>query len=245
MTETELKLEYKECEPKQDGIAVIIAAAGSSSRMSGLNKQFIKIGGIPVIARTMLCFERCDSVSKIIIAAREDDIPEIQLLADRYMISKLTDIVSGGSCRQDSVKKAFSVLDSKDKKVLIHDGARPLVSDSVIKSVVSSLEKYDAVTCAVKVKDTVKRIDSDGFAVETPNRESLVAVQTPQGVDVEKYRAAMQKAGDLSLFTDDMSIMEQAGYSVMTVNGSYQNIKITTREDLAAAEAFIAGNDEE
>ena len=126
--------------------------------------------------------------------------------------------------------------------MLIHDGARPLVSGRIIESVAAALREYPAVTCAVKVKDTIKETDGSGTVISTPDRSRLVAVQTPQGVWVKEYLAAAQKAGDVSAFTDDMSVMESAGFPVRTVEGSYTNIKITTPEDLRLAE-FLLGEE--
>lgn len=243
--QTKLKIEYQQCAEKKSGIPVIIAAAGSSSRMGGENKQFINICGIPVLARTMLAFERCDVISKIIIAAKNEDIKEIQLLAEKYMITKLCDIVEGGNNRAESIANCFKMLDGSVKKVLIHDGARPLVPDSVIKSVVSELKVSKAVTCAVPVNDTVKKVDRDGIVTETPDRSSLVAVQTPQGVWVNEYKEILSTQSDLSKFTDDMSVMEAGGYCVKTVPGSFFNFKITTPVDVFTAEGCIQREENE
>lgn len=220
-------------------VPVIIAAAGLSSRMRGVRKQFLEIAGVPVLARTLLAFERSRDISRIIVAAREEDIPEIQLLADKYMIKKLTDIVPGGQSRQHSVQNALGRLTAGETRLLIHDGARPLVPESVIYNVAAALRKHDAVTCGVKVKDTVKSVDKEGKVKSTLNREELVLVQTPQGVNVSVYKKAVEAAGDLSLFTDDMSIMESAGCDVFVVPGSYRNIKITTPDDVAAAAGLL------
>lgn len=238
MNKTELKLDYSLCEEQKSGLPVIIAAAGSSARM-GQNKQLLELNGIPVIARTLLQFENCPKIKNIILVVRTEDIFTLQLLAEKYGISKVTDIVCGGESRQESVLKGFARLDKGDKSVLIHDGARPLITDSIICSVANALDKYVAVTCAVKVKDTVKQVDENGKVIKTLDRSSLVAVQTPQGVRVEEYLEAVQKAGDIAAFTDDTSLMEAAGFEVHTVEGSYKNIKITTPEDIPAAESFL------
>ena len=238
MTETKLKLEYSVTE-ESGGIPVIIVAAGNSTRMQGVNKQFVEIAGVPVIARTLLAFENSGHVSEIILVTRQEDILNLELLAEKYGISKLKDIVKGGNSRQESVLNGFAMLRTDTESVLIHDGARPFVSESIICSVVETLSKCDAVTCAVKVKDTIKQIDQNGKVIKTLDRNELVAVQTPQGVKVKKYLEAAEKLGDVSTFTDDTSIMESAGDEVYTVEGSYKNIKITTREDTLAAEKFI------
>ena len=237
MTETKPKLSFnieKQCRK----VPVIIVAAGNSRRM-GQNKLLMEISGIPVIARTMLCFERCEAISRIIVVTREEDINRFELIAEEYGISKLTDIVNGGNSRQESVLNGFKMLDKDEWAVLIHDGARPMTSEKTVTGVIKGLENSSAVTCAVKVKDTIKEISPDGKVIKTLNRDSLVAVQTPQGVIVKDYLDAVEKIGDVSLYTDDMSVMEAAGYSVLTTEGDYKNIKITTPEDILAAESYI------
>ncbi len=245
MAITELKLEYAVCDTENKGIPVIIAAAGSSSRMEGINKQTALLCGVPVLARTLMTFNRSDAISSIILIVRPEDVFSMQMMAEKYGIDKLTDIVCGGDTRQESVLNGFNRLDKNAEAVLIHDGARPFVDNSVIRGVAGALKEYSAVTCAVPVKDTIKVVDKDGNVLSTPDRSTLAAVQTPQGVRVADYRAAIEKIGDVSKFTDDMSIMESAGFHVHTVKGSYRNIKITTPEDLRLAEYLISEEEEE
>lgn len=244
MNKTELKFEYNICEAEKDGISVIVVAAGASSRMNGTNKQLLHLGGIPVIIRTLMVFENSKDISNIILVVRDEDLFEIQMLTQKYMITKLSDIVCGGKTRQESVLKGFSRLKESDKAVLIHDGARPLVDSKIISSVVLALENCDAVTCAVKVKDTIKEIDQNGKVIKTLARENLVSVQTPQGVNVAKYLEAVKNV-DVANFTDDTSIMEAAGHNVFVVEGSYKNIKITTKEDVNMAEGFLSEEETE
>lgn len=240
---TEKKLDYELCEAAGRSLPVIIAAAGSSSRMGGINKQFSLLHGIPVLAHTLLAFERSQAISKIIVTTRSEDIPAVQLLCEKYRISKLSDITEGGGSRQESVAIALERLGSCEESVLIHDGARPLVDDKIILEVVSALERHCAVCCAVSLKDTVKKIDNNGIVTETIARESLVAVQTPQGVRVEEYRQAIKSADDLGRFTDDAAIMEAAGHKVYITPGSYENIKITTPEDILIAQMYLSRED--
>jgi len=240
MTETKPKLEYTVC-PECEPLPVIVVAAGNSTRMGGVNKQFIELLGVPVIARSLLAFQNSDSVSRIILVTRQEDINPLQLLCEKYGISKLSDIVAGGENRHESVMNGFACLNSGDKAVMIHDGARPLVSDSIICSVAEALNKYDAVTCAVKVKDTIKQVAPDGKIEKTLDRSKLVSVQTPQGVKVEEYLEAVKKVEDVCQFTDDPSVLEAAGYDAYVVEGSYKNIKITTPEDIALAEIYLKG----
>lgn len=242
MTETKTKLVYDvNCDAEK--IPVIIVAAGSSSRM-GKDKMLMDIAGIPVIARTLLNFQRCDVISDIILVTREEKILPFQVLCEKYEISKLTDIIKGGANRQESVQCGLNRLNKDVDKVLIHDGARPLTEDRVIADVVKALDDYSAAACGVKPKDTIKEISKDKKVLKTLNRENLIAIQTPQGVRVKDYLDAIEKANDLSEFTDDMSIMEAAGFEVLITDGDYKNIKITTPEDIIAAEGYILGDGE-
>ena len=232
MNKTELKLDYS-ISATENAISVIVVAAGASSRMKGTNKQLAEIGGTPVIMKTLQVFENCNSISNIILVVRSEDLFQIQFLCEKYNISKLSDIVCGGNSRQESVLKGFNRLTFECEKVLIHDGARPFVT-----CVVEALKEYSAVTCAVKVKDTIKMLDNEGKVLKTVERDNLVSVQTPQGVRVKEYLEAC-KMVNVSDFTDDTSLMEAAGYSVFVTEGSYKNIKITTKEDLILAKAFL------
>lgn len=238
---TETKIKYTVCEQSGNGIPVIIVSAGSSSRMGGINKQFLPLCGVPVIARTLSAFEGSPCISRIILVCRESDINEMQLIAEKYGIEKLSDIVAGGADRSASVFCGIERLTADEKKVLIHDGARPFADNRIIADAVAALETFDASLPAVKVIDTVKRAADDGTVTETVPRDGLYCAQTPQGVDVAKYReAAARFAGDT--VTDDASIMEKAGYSVRIVEGDRKNIKITTPNDAIFAEMIIRGS---
>ena len=246
MLETEFKLEYEIEElPADGGVPVIVVAAGSSTRMNGINKQTALLCGVPLIIRTLMQFEKCSKISNIILVVKPDELFSMQQLADGYSIKKLSDIVCGGESRQQSVKNGLERLPENAETVLIHDGARPFVTDEIICSVISALSTHNAVTCAVKLKDTVKRVDENGNVLSTPDRNTLVAVQTPQGVNVSDYRAALESSVDLGRFTDDMSVMGAAGHKPFTVPGSYENIKVTTPEDIALAEYLILKDEKE
>ncbi len=239
MSKTEIKLQYNICEKSDNAIPVIIVAAGSSTRMCGINKQFMPILGVPVIARTLMAFESCKYISKIIVVASQNTISEMQLICGKYMISKLSDIVVGGNNRHQSVMNGISHLDINDKKVLIHDGARPFIDTNTISEVVNALYNYDAALCVNKINDTVKIVDENALVKNTVDRSMLYAAQTPQGVDVEKYKNACDSVNNVDSLTDDASIMEAAGYSVKAVIASAKNIKITTPDDIAIAEALV------
>lgn len=237
METVEYKLSYTTANENSGAMPVIIVAAGSSLRMNGVSKQFISIRGIPAIVHTLLAFQRSSNISRIILVTKQDFILQMQQLAEQYNINKLSDIVSGGETRQESVKKGLERVTDADK-VLIHDGARPLVTDDIISRVCFELNFSDAVICAVKVKDTIKRVNDENNVIDTLKRDELVSVQTPQGVNVNKYRLAFESV-KCSEFTDDASIMEAAGYKVKMVEGDYTNIKITTPEDIVLAEYYF------
>ena len=232
-------LSYNVVETEKEGAAVIVVAAGNATRMGGINKQLLKIGGMPVIARTLLFFEQSEQIKNIILVVRKSDVYAMQLLAEEYNLSKLSDIVEGGESRQESVRNGLARLPLDEKCVLIHDGARPLVDNATLCRVLEGLKTYKAVTCGVWVKDTIKRVKENGEIAETLNRSELFAVQTPQGVWVEEYKSALEQTGDIAAFTDDVSIMESAGYTALGVEGSYKNIKITTKEDIALAQSYL------
>ena len=222
---------------------VIIVAAGTASRMSGQNKILADILGEPVIVRTIKAFESAEFVSDIVVVTRNDMVLDIEKLVSKYSLSKVTDIVIGGASRQESVKNGFEVLKSRDdiKNVLIHDGARPLVTKKVIENVVLGAEEFGAAIPTVPVKDTVKKVGALGKVTETLNRSELCLVQTPQGFSLECYKKSLEAAGDrLSDFTDDSGVVENAGYTVYTTAGDYNNIKITTPEDLSIAKAILS-----
>ena len=226
-------------------VTAVIVAAGSSNRMGGVNKQFLALNGIPVVARTLIAFQNCDYISKIIVVCKPEDANKIQNLSIKYHIDKLADITDGGTSRAQSVLNGVLRVDSNCNIVLIHDGARPLVSNEVIERVVNATAKHGAATCAVPMKDTVKVVNEDGIVVSTPNRLSMVAVQTPQGFKIDLYKIAAEKAGqDIDKFSDDCSLVESAGNSVCTVLGDYKNIKITTAEDICIATALLKENEQ-
>lgn len=239
MEKTKFRLSYDTSAVETVRYPVIVVAAGSSSRMQGVNKQLAELDGIPVIIRTLRVFDESPFISRIILVTREEDIPLLQRLVDEYSVSRLTDIVAGGSDRHSSVMCGLSRLAPDEEKVLIHDGARPLVNDFVIGNVTAALANEAAVICAVPICDTVKRADENGFVGETVDRTRLYSVQTPQGVSVPEYRAACETVADAALLTDDAALMEAAGHKVRIVEGDVKNIKITAQKDLKLALLYL------
>ena len=222
--------------------AVIIVAAGSASRMGGINKILSPLCFLPVIQRTIAAFEAHPAVKSIVVVTKEDMLADIQKIVLKADFLKVTDIVLGGASREESVKCGFDILSKNEeiKKVLVHDGARPLVSFDVIDRVITATDSFGAAIPAVAVKDTIKKVGAIGKVVETLERDNLVNIQTPQGFKTEILKDAFFKADkDLDAFTDDSSLVEAAGYSVYTVKGDYKNIKITTPEDMLIASAYI------
>ena len=226
-------------ESKKDKISVIVVCGGSSQRMKGIDKMLAEINGIPVCVRSILAFQNCNSVTDIVVVTKEENVLKLQQLCGQFKLTKVTDIVVGGSCRQQSVYNGLIQLSDDTDVVLIHDGARPFVTAECIERVINGAKENSAVTCAVSPKDTIKVKMEDGLVVSTPDRNTLSAVQTPQGFKYSLYLSAVEQSIDkLNGFTDDCSIVESAGYPVYIVEGDYKNIKITTAEDLEIAEIF-------
>lgn len=223
-------------------VSVIIAAAGNSTRYgTGKSKQFLILDNTPVLIKSIQAFEEIDDVKEIIVTARKQDFEVIEDFIVQYGVRKVKHIVEGGTTRQDSIYAAVEKIDEKADLVAVHDGARPLIKRKVIESVIQKADKVDAAACAVPVKDTIKIIDSSGKIVTTPERDSLRAVQTPQIFRFSLYKEAIEKAvSDGKQYTDDCQLVESMGYPVYLVDGDYENIKITTPDDLLVAEKFLS-----
>ena len=208
----------------------VIVAAGTASRMGGIDKVMAQLGGEPMIARTVRQFQDCDAISEIVIVTRQDLILPITGLC-RGM-DKVIAVVAGGSSRQESVSLGLNALSGKVTLAAVHDGARPFVTWQLIDRVVRAANTYGAAAPAVPVKDTIKVVE--GRVVKsTPDRATLYAVQTPQVFDFDLLRGALAKAKqDGAQVTDDCSAVERMGMSVKIVEGDERNIKITTPMDL-------------
>ncbi len=223
-------------------ITAIVLAAGKGSRMqSDIPKQYMEIEGKPVLYYSLKAFEE-SSVDDIILVTSEDDVSYCKNeIVDRYSISKVKNIVVGGAERYWSVKNGLNVANGTDY-VLIHDAARPCLTQNVIEHSIEMVQKTGACTVGVPVKDTIKLVDADGFGVETPPRNLLWQVQTPQSFlyrdIIEAYRR-MEHTNDTDI-TDDTMIMERyLGIKTKMIFGDYCNIKITTPEDLFVVEKFL------
>lgn len=227
-------------------VSAIIVAAGQSTRMGGdTSKQFILIDGVPVIVRTLKAFEIAESIREVVIAAREEDIPQMYALVQDYEITKVKQIVTGGETRQESVFHAIAQTDEQADFLAIHDGARPLVRPQEIDQVVEAAVEHGAAALGVPVKDTIKRIDGNGKILETPERSALWAVQTPQVFSRTLYLRAVEQAGETAAnLTDDCQLIERTGDPVYLVQGAYSNLKITTPEDVYAAEGILKSTED-
>ena len=216
---------------------VVIVAAGSASRMKGIDKAITPLGGEPVIRRTIRNFQECDAVSQIVIVTREDLILTIRELSADF--NKVTAVVAGGASRQESVWLGLNALGDKIKLAAIHDGARPFADWQLIDRTIRAANTYGAAAPAIPVKDTIKV--AEGRVVKnTPDRSTLFAVQTPQVFDFDLLRAALTKARQEGAeLTDDCSAVERMGMSVKLVEGDERNIKVTTPLDLKIAELLL------
>lgn len=213
---------------------VVIVAAGSGSRMKrDINKQFIKLDGKEIIAYTIEKFYKSEDIGDIVIVIKENEEKYfIENIINKYGFDNIK-LAYGGKERQDSVYNGIKKLNRNCEIVLIHDGARPFVNEDIIKNSIEEAKENNAVVVGVPVKDTIKVVDSDGNIVDTPNRSLLWSVQTPQSFKYEIITKAYEYAYSNDYYgTDDAMLVEHIGYNVKMIQGSYDNIKITTEEDL-------------
>ncbi len=220
-------------ENEQQKVGAVIAAAGKSQRMGGVDKVFALLGKKLVLARVIDVFQRCNSIDQIIVVLSQQNLEQGKQLLAEPGWSKVTDVCPGGERRQDSVAAGLSRLSNCDW-VVIHDGARPLVTIDLIEHGLEAATETGAAVAAVPVTDTIKVAGDDLIVQETPPRHNLWAVQTPQvfrfDIIAEAYRQAQNEV------TDDARLVEQLGYKVKLYLGSYDNIKVTTPDDLAIAQ---------
>ncbi len=215
----------------------VIVAAGSASRMGGIDKVMAPLQGKPMIVRTVRTFQDCDCIREIVVVTREDLIAPIRDLCRGF--DKVTTVLAGGASRQESVERGLGALSEKMELVAVHDGARPLITWQVIDRAVRAANTYYAAAPAIPVKDTIKVV-TGGVIKETPERRTLQAVQTPQCFDLDLLKGALSQArADKAEVTDDCSAVERLGMSVKIVEGDERNIKVTTPLDLKIAELFL------
>lgn len=217
----------------------VVAAAGNSSRMGGgKTKALAELEGKPVLAWSLEALSACPRIAEIVVVCREEDRAEMERAAEGIPLP--VSFISGGQERQESVRRGVKALSPGLEYILIHDGARPLVTPEVINRVCEAALQYGAATAAVRAKDTCKL--GDGFVEETPPRDRLFTVQTPQAFKKDIYLYAVSRAEDGGrTYTDDCQLVESVGGRVRLTEGDYKNIKITTPEDLLTVRAFVEG----
>ena len=215
----------------------VIVAAGTASRMGGIDKVMALLKGEPMIVHTVRAFQECDAIREVVIVTRPDLMEEIMGLCRSF--DKVKAVVAGGSSRPESVQNGLNALSKNVKLAAIQDGARPLITYQVIDRTVRAANTYGAAAPAIAVKDTVKVVNG-GVVAATPDRSRLQAVQTPQIFDFDLLRGALKKAKDDGAeITDDCSAVERMGMKVKIVAGDERNIKVTTPMDLKIAELLM------
>lgn len=215
----------------------VIVAAGSASRMGGIDKVMAPLGGEPMIVKTVRAFQSCEAIAEIIIVTRQDLVAPIQELCRE--MDKVRAVVIGGASRQESVWLGLNAFSGKIQMAAVHDGARPLISWELIDRTVRAANSYGAAAPAIPVKDTIK-VEGSGLVESTPDRSRLRAVQTPQVFDFDLLRGALQKAReDGAKVTDDCSAVERLGMKIRLVEGEERNLKVTTPLDLKIAELLL------
>ncbi len=224
--------------------SVVVVAAGSSKRM-GSDKIMANLGGMPVLARTLKAFENSKLVDEIIVVTKADRIEEIADACTKFGITKVQKVVCGGSSRMESALAGVSEVNPKAKLIAIHDGARPLVTDLIIKRTVYSAWEHLSAVPVLKNTDTLKEVDEEGVVVNSVDREKVVRVQTPQVFSADLIKGALTKAVTEKLqLTDDCSAMAMMGVKTFTVTGDEDNIKLTTPRDFFIAEAILRNRGE-
>jgi 2-C-methyl-D-erythritol 4-phosphate cytidylyltransferase len=223
--------------------SAIIAAAGSSRRMEGRDKLWTTLAGRITLARTIDVFEASNIINHIVLVVNSERLDDVTTLCHREGWSKITSIVEGGIRRQDSVRNgldSLATLAPTTQWVMIHDGARPLVTPEILEAGLKTALDCNAAIAAVPIKDTIKQIQQ-GWISSTLDRSQLWAIQTPQVFSFSLIHHAYQSVPFDQEFTDDAALLEHMGTRVAIFNGSYRNVKITTQEDLLIAEALIKG----
>ena len=222
-------------------VTAIFPAAGQGRRMElGVNKIFLELGGRPILIHTLQAFSACAAVDDMIVVVAPDEVPVVKALLEGVPGLKPYRVTAGGAERQHSIANALRLLPEETEVVLVHDGARPLVSAAVIERVAGEARESGAAAAGVPEKNTIKVVDAAGWILSTPDRKALWSIQTPQGFRRDILTQAYARAAaDGFLGTDDASLVERIGVRVKVVMGAYSNLKITTPEDMVVAEAFL------
>lgn len=233
-----LKELFKKTEQRNTCSAVIVAA-GSAQRM-GADKVMLELGCMPVLARTLLAFQNCDAIDEIIVVTRMEKVEEVASLCKKYGVTKVGKVIRGGKTRMESALAGVSEVRSGAKLIAIHDGARPFVTDEVIRRTVDAAAAYMSAVPVIHSTDTLKAIDEDGLITGSVDREHTVRVQTPQVFNADLIKGALTKAvSDGLTLTDDCSAIEIMGIKTHTVDGDEDNIKLTTPRDIQLGELIL------
>jgi len=223
-------------------VTVLVPAAGMGKRMGkAVAKQFLPLGDKPMLAHTLLAFQRSSEIDEIIPILSEEDMETcLRDVIEAFHLTKVKTLVVGGKERQDSVYNGIRKLEKDAAVILVHDGVRPFVTHEMIRECVEAARKGECVAVGVPLKDTVKQVDDKGIVLQTLERSRLWAIQTPQAFPVKVLRKAYDESQKNNVFgTDDATLVERAGNKVRVLMGSYENIKITTPEDLILAEEIL------
>ena len=223
--------------PSQETVGAVVAAAGKSSRMGGLDKMFTPVLAQPLLSYSLAQFETFPPVTQVALVLDEGSVEQGEELVRRDGYSKVVKVCPGGARRQDSVRLGLEALGPCDL-VVVHDGARPCLDHCMLSRGLEAAREWGAAVAGVPVKDTIKVASPQGLVLDTPARDTLWAAQTPQVFRYSLIWEAHQRCRQE--FTDDASMLESLGHPVKMFLGSYRNLKVTTPEDLAVAEAFLA-----
>ena len=226
--------------PEPNTVGVVIVSAGASTRMAGVDKTLVELAGMPLIARTVDVFESCDAVGTVVLVVSRDDLNDVAEISRQREWKKVVHVRLGGARRQDSVWIGLKAL-PECEWVVVHDGARPLLTSKTIEDGLLTAQATGAATAAVPVTDTIKVVADDGRVVETLDRRTLASIQTPQVFKYDLLHAAHEET--TADFTDDASMLEARGVAVEVFVGDRANIKVTTPEDLVIAAALLAARE--
>ena len=225
-------------------VSAIVLAAGKGSRMnSDKAKQFMEINGKPLLYYSLKIFD-ASVVDEIVLVTRGSDIDYVrEEIVEKYGFQKVKRIVAGGKERFNSVSKGIKACDKRNKIIMIHDSARPCVTNRMILDSISGARRFKACTVAMPVKDTIIIVDEEGFGVETPDRRTLYQIQTPQTFDRKTLEEAYERlriSGDTDITDDTMIVERYLDIKSKMIEGSYENIKVTTPDDIALTEIYLA-----
>ncbi len=226
-------------------LGVVIPAAGQGKRMkSEQNKIYLELNSYPILYHTLSVFTKKKREDQIVVVVKADELEYCQTkIIDRYFPGEKIKIVAGGKTRRESVFAGLKVFSPAIDYVIIHDGARPLLTQDLLNDVIDALKEYKAVSLGTRLKDTVKEVDGKNTVLKTPDRSSLMAVQTPQAFLYRELLEAHEKVPHNYPVTDDASLLEYMDKRVKIIEGSEENIKITTSIDLLIAEKILERRD--